>query len=90
MNQKTLALTLASLLLAGCAVSPAYVAPDTPAITLASPQQAQFKGTDSTISATPWWTFFDDAVLAQLERIEQTLAVLVARSSDQPAPRGEM
>ena len=66
MNQKTLALTLASLLLAGCAVSPAYVAPDTPAITLASPQQAQFKGTDSTISATPWWTFFDDAVLAQL------------------------
>ena len=32
----------------------------------------------------------DDAVLAQLERIEQTLAVLVARSSDQPAPRGEM
>lgn len=66
MNQKTLALTLASLLLAGCAVSPAYVTPDTPAITLASPQQAQFKDAGSTISATPWWTFFDDAVLAQL------------------------
>lgn len=66
MNQKTLAFTLASLLLAGCAVSPAYVTPDTPAITLASPQQAQFKDAGSTISATPWWTFFDDAVLAQL------------------------
>ena len=66
MTQKTLAFSLVTLLLAGCAVSPAYVAPDTPAITWASPQQAQFKGTDSTISATPWWTFFDDAVLAQL------------------------
>ncbi|OBV39574.1 outer membrane protein, multidrug efflux system [Janthinobacterium psychrotolerans] len=66
MNQKTLALTFASLLLAGCAVSPAYVTPDTPAITLASAQQAQFKDAGSTISETPWWTFFDDALLTQL------------------------
>ncbi|MGK5026866.1 efflux transporter outer membrane subunit [Janthinobacterium sp. RB2R34] len=66
MNQKTLAFSLASLLLAGCAVSPAYVTPGTPKITLASPQQTQFKGADSSASSTPWWTFFDDTVLTQL------------------------
>ena len=55
-----------SLLLAGCAVSPAYVKPGTPTITLASPQQTQFNGADSITSGTPWWTFFDDAVLTQL------------------------
>ena len=43
-TRKPLAFSLVSLLLAGCAVSPAYVAPGTPNITLASPQQAQFKG----------------------------------------------
>ncbi|WP_176460926.1 efflux transporter outer membrane subunit [Janthinobacterium sp. PC23-8] len=66
MNQKTLALSLVSLLLAGCAVSPAYVTPGTPNITLASPQQTQFKAADSIASSTPWWTFFDDARLTQL------------------------
>ena len=55
-----------SLLLAGCAVSPAYVTPGTPTITLASPQQAQFKPAGDVASGTPWWSFFDDAPLTQL------------------------
>lgn len=55
-----------SLLLAGCAVSPAYITPDTPTITLASPQQAQFKPAGDVAGGTPWWTFFDDAPLTQL------------------------
>ena len=58
---------LASLfpLLAGCAVSPAYVAPQTPAIVLASAQQTQFAPAQAAASAA-WWTFFDDARLSQL------------------------
>ena len=55
-----------SLLLAGCAVSPAYVTPGTPTIMLASPQQAQFKPAGDVASGTPWWSFFDDAPLTQL------------------------
>lgn len=66
MNQKTIAFSLTSLLLAGCAVSPAYVTPDTPKITLASPQQTQFKPAGDIASGTPWWRFFDDALLTQL------------------------
>jgi len=66
MRPSRYAFSVLSLLLAGCAVSPAYVAPGTPKITLASPQQTQFKGADSSASSTPWWTFFDDAVLTQL------------------------
>ncbi len=66
MNQKTLAFPLVTLLLAGCAVSPAYVTPETPTITLASPQQAQFKPAGDVAGSTPWWTFFDDALLTQL------------------------
>lgn len=66
MNQKTLAFPLVMLLLAGCAISPAYVTPDTPTITLASPQQAQFKPAGDVASGTPWWSFFDDAPLTQL------------------------
>ena len=52
--------------LAGCAVSPAYVTPGTPAITLASPQQAQFAPAQTAASNAAWWTFFDDARLSQL------------------------
>ena len=66
MNQKTLAFSLTSLLLAGCVVSPAYVTPGTPKITLASPQQTQFKPAGDIASGTPWWRFFDDTLLTQL------------------------
>ena len=66
MNQKTLAFPLVTLLLAGCAVSPAYVTPGTPAITLASPQQTQFRPAGDLAGGTPWWRFFDDALLTQL------------------------
>ena len=52
--------------LAGCAVSPAYVTPGTPEIHLASPQQAQFAPTTGAVSEAAWWTFFDDARLSQL------------------------
>lgn len=43
--------------LAGCAVSPAYVTPGTPAIALASPQQAQFAAGTGAVSEAAWWTF---------------------------------
>src|SRR5450830_1191850 len=51
------------VLLAGCALTPAYVTPATPAITLASPQQTQFSAVAKTEN---WWTFFDDPRLSQL------------------------
>ena len=67
-NSRYLASLFASLfpLLAGCAVSPAYVTPQTPDIVLASPQQAQFSPKDATAMPAQWWTFFDDARLSQL------------------------
>ncbi len=52
--------------LAGCAVSPAYVTPGTPDVHLASPQQAQFAPAQTAASDSAWWTFFDDARLSQL------------------------
>jgi multidrug efflux system outer membrane protein len=52
--------------LAGCAVSPAYVTPGTPAIALASPQQALFAPGAGAVSEAAWWTFFDDARLSRL------------------------
>ena len=58
--------SMLALLLAGCAVSPAYVTPQTPDIVLASPQQAQFSPKDATAMPAQWWTFFDDARLSQL------------------------
>ena len=58
--------SMLALLLAGCAVSPAYVTPQTPDIVLASPQQARFAPKDAAAIAEPWWTFFDDARLSQL------------------------
>ncbi len=66
MNQKTLAFPLVTLLLAGCAASPAYVTPEKPDIVLASPQQARFAPTDAAAMPAQWWTFFDDARLSQL------------------------
>ena len=51
------------VLLAGCALTPAYVTPATPAITLASHQQTQFSAVAKTEN---WWTFFDDPRLSQL------------------------
>lgn len=52
--------------LAGCAVTPAYVTPGMPDVHLASPQQAQFAPAASAVSEAAWWTFFDDARLSQL------------------------
>ncbi|SDH46764.1 TolC family protein [Janthinobacterium sp. YR213] len=76
---------LASLfpLLAGCAVSPAYVTPGTPAITLASPQQAQFAPGASAVSEAAWWTFFDDARLSQLiaSALEHNLDIVQAQAN---------
>ncbi|MBR7633681.1 efflux transporter outer membrane subunit [Janthinobacterium lividum] len=70
-------------LLAGCAVSPAYVTPGTPAITLASPQQAQFAPGASAVSDAAWWTFFDDARLSQLiaSALEHNLDIVQAQAN---------
>lgn len=70
-------------LLAGCAVSPAYVTPGTPAITLASPQQAQFAPGASAVSEAAWWTFFDDARLSQLiaSALEHNLDIVQAQAN---------
>ncbi|QKY01017.1 TolC family protein [Janthinobacterium lividum] len=70
-------------LLAGCAVSPAYVTPGTPAIILASPQQAQFAPGASAVSEAAWWTFFDDARLSQLiaSALEHNLDIVQAQAN---------
>lgn len=70
-------------LLAGCAVSPAYITPGTPAITLASPQQAQFAPGASAVSEAAWWTFFDDARLSQLiaSALEHNLDIVQAQAN---------
>ncbi|MGK5074560.1 efflux transporter outer membrane subunit [Janthinobacterium sp. ZB1P44] len=70
-------------LLAGCAVSPAYVTPGTPAITLASPQQAQFGPGTGAVSEAAWWTFFDDARLSQLiaSALEHNLDIAQAQAN---------
>jgi outer membrane protein, multidrug efflux system len=59
-------LSCVPMLLAGCAVTPAYVTPDTPAIALASPQQTQFSAAATVANTDNWWTFFDDPRLSQL------------------------
>jgi len=58
-----------AVLLAGCAVGPPYTPPEVAPITLASTQKSAFS--DTALQA-PWWTFLDDAVLAQA--IERALA----------------
>lgn len=70
-------------LLAGCAVSPAYVTPGTPDITLVSPQQAQFAPGASAVSQAAWWTFFDDARLSQLiaSALENNLDIAQAQAN---------
>ena len=70
-------------LLAGCAVSPAYVTPGSPAITLASPQQAQFAPGRTASSDAAWWTFFDDTRLSQLiaSALEHNLDIAQAQAS---------
>ncbi|MGK5041767.1 efflux transporter outer membrane subunit [Janthinobacterium sp. GB1R12] len=69
--------------LAGCAVSPAYVTPGTPAIALASPQQAQFAAGTGAVSEAAWWTFFDDARLSQLiaSALEHNLDIAQAQAN---------
>jgi multidrug efflux system outer membrane protein len=69
--------------LAGCAVSPAYVTPGTPDITLVSPQQAQFAPGANAVSEAAWWTFFDDARLSQLiaSALEHNLDIAQAQAS---------
>ena len=59
-------------LLAGCAATPPYATPDTPAIALASPQQNRFAAGLAVAGDAAWWGFFDDTRLAQL--IDQALA----------------
>lgn len=75
---------LASLfpLLAGCALSPAYVTPGTPDIALASPQQALFAPAQTAANAA-WWTFFDDARLSQLiaSALEYNLDIAQAQAN---------
>lgn len=56
--------------LAGCAVGPRYAPPEVSAITLASGEKGQFS--DATPAPAPWWSFLDDAALAQT--IERALA----------------
>lgn len=76
---------LVSLLpvLAGCAVGPAYVTPGTPAIHLASPQQAQFAPAQTASMSAAWWTFFDDARLSQLiaSALEHNLDIAQAQAN---------
>ncbi|MBW3499640.1 efflux transporter outer membrane subunit [Janthinobacterium sp. NKUCC08_JDC] len=69
--------------LAGCAVSPAYVTPGTPAIHLASPQQALFAPGASAVSEAAWWTFFDDARLSRLiaSALEHNLDIAQAQAN---------
>ena len=69
--------------LAGCAVSPAYVTPGTPDITLASPQQAQFAPGAIAVSDAAWWTFFDDARLSRLiaSALEHNLDIAQAQAN---------
>ena len=59
-------------LLAGCAVTPPYAAPDIPAIALASTQQERFAPGLAVTGSAAWWTLFDDARLARL--VDQALA----------------
>ncbi|OHV94363.1 membrane protein [Janthinobacterium lividum] len=70
-------------LLAGCAISPAYVTPGTPAIALASPQQTQFAPAQTATSDAAWWTFFDDARLSQLiaSALEHNLDIAQAQAN---------
>lgn len=63
------AMALLCVLVAGCAVGPQYTAPEVAPITLASAQKSAFG--DAALQS-PWWTFLDDAVLA--EAIERALA----------------
>ncbi|WP_296950115.1 efflux transporter outer membrane subunit [uncultured Massilia sp.] len=81
--RSTLAMLLAAVLAAGCAVGPAYQVPATPA-------PANFKEMQGWVPAAPadalergpWWTLFDDPVLnelaAQVEVSNQNVAAAVA------------
>lgn len=63
-SRKTLAATLALVLLGGCKVGPHYETPDTAPITLVSADKAEF--TRQTLLPPRWWTFFEDAELERL------------------------
>ena len=84
-NYRYLASLFAALfpILAGCAVSPAYVTPGTPDIHLASPQHTQFAPGASQSAQANWWTFFDDARLSQLiaSALEYNLDIAQAQAS---------
>lgn len=84
-NDRYPASLLAALfpVLAGCAVSAAYVTPGTPDVALASPQQAQFAPARTAASSAAWWTFFDDARLAQLiaSALEHNLDIAQAQAN---------
>ncbi|HJV54133.1 MAG TPA: efflux transporter outer membrane subunit [Noviherbaspirillum sp.] len=68
LRRRTLCLSLLPLLLGGCALSPVYERPATPA-------PAAFKEAQGWVAATPsdaldrgtWWTLFNDPVLNELE-----------------------
>jgi multidrug efflux system outer membrane protein len=72
--QRASLLATASLcaVLAGCAVGPRYATPEVPAITLASGENSQFSDAAPVPAPAPWWSFLDDAALA--EAIERALA----------------
>ena len=84
-NYRYLASLFAALfpILAGCAVSPAYVTPGTPDIHLSSPQHTQFAPGASPSAQANWWTFFDDARLSQLiaSALEYNLDIVQAQAS---------
>ncbi|XAH25867.1 TolC family protein [Xylophilus sp. GW821-FHT01B05] len=83
MTNKLFALSALSVLLVGCAVSPAHVTPGTPAIVLASPQQTQFAPAAANARQADWWTFFDDPRLSQLitRALKHNLDIAQAQAS---------
>ncbi|HVJ63087.1 MAG TPA: TolC family protein, partial [Tahibacter sp.] len=57
------AAALLALTLAGCAVGPNYVRPDTPDVALRNADPAHY---DSAAAPAQWWRQFDDPALASL------------------------
>ncbi|HVJ62094.1 MAG TPA: TolC family protein, partial [Tahibacter sp.] len=60
---RTTAAALLAVTLAGCAVGPDYVRPDTPDVALQNADPAHY---DTAPAPAQWWRQFDDPVLAGL------------------------
>ncbi|KXU37620.1 hypothetical protein AXK11_02155 [Cephaloticoccus primus] len=52
-------------LLSACSVGPKYTKPDTPAVTLASPQATEYAANGRSALSASWWHFFEDEGLTQ-------------------------